>query len=93
MKTPFLNRLTMIVTKRSFGAVRFALAVALIPLLGVPYQMVYRNLLYTAVTRAQQCVLILGQEDMVSAMIGSEEKKIRYTGLKQRLEEMAYDDK
>ncbi len=29
MKTPFLNRLTMIVTKRSFGAVRFALAVAL----------------------------------------------------------------
>ena len=29
MKTPFLNRLTMIVTKRSFDAVRFALAVAL----------------------------------------------------------------
>jgi sugar/nucleoside kinase (ribokinase family) len=42
--------------------------VVILPLLGVPYQMVYRNLLYTAITRAQQCVLILGSGDVVASI-------------------------
>ncbi len=67
--------------------------VVILPLLGVPFQMIYRNLLYTAITRAQQCVLILGSAEVVASMIGSREKKRRYTGLAQRLEEMAYEEK
>nr|MCR5282407.1 ATP-binding domain-containing protein [Lachnospiraceae bacterium] len=67
--------------------------VVILPLLGVPYQMIYRNLLYTAITRAQQCVLILGSGEAVASMIRSREQKRRYTGLAQRLEEMAYEEK
>ena len=59
---------------------------------GVPPQMLYRNLLYTAVTRAQRCVVLLGESSIAEAMIRGENQKERYTGLCERLEEMGNAD-
>ena len=59
-----------------------------IALLGVPGLLTYRNLLYTAVTRAKQCVTILGSRRIVEMMIQGENKQKRYTGLKNRILEM-----
>ena len=46
-----------------------------------------RNLLYTAVTRAQRCVAIVGRQAMVEQMIRNESEQKRYTGLKECLME------
>lgn len=59
-----------------------------IPLLGVPGLLTYRNLLYTAVTRARKCVTILGNETIMQNMIFGENKQRRYTGLCYRIQEM-----
>lgn len=59
-----------------------------IALAGVPGLLTYRNLLYTAVTRAKQCVTILGSRQIVEMMIQGENKQKRYTGLKNRILEM-----
>ncbi len=56
-----------------------------IPLLAVPAVMMYRNLFYTAITRAAKCVVILGDENVIRAMIEGENKEKRYTGLKERI--------
>lgn len=58
-----------------------------IPLLGVPGLLTYRNLLYTAVTRARKCVTILGNETIMQNMIFGENKQKRYTGLCYRIQE------
>ncbi len=60
-----------------------------IPLLGVPRLLLYRNLLYTAVTRAVKCVTIVGAQQAVEEMIHNENVQIRYTGLKKKIEEMS----
>ncbi len=59
-----------------------------VPLLGVPGLLTYRNLLYTAVTRAKKCVTILGDEGIMENMIAGENKQKRYTGLCYRIGEM-----
>ncbi|MCH5279842.1 MAG: ATP-dependent RecD-like DNA helicase [Lachnospiraceae bacterium] len=59
-----------------------------IALSGVPGLLIYRNLLYTAVTRAKQCVTILGSGRILELMIQGENKQKRYTGLKSRIIEM-----
>ena len=59
-----------------------------IALAGVPGLLTYRNLLYTAVTRAKQCVTILGSRRTAELMIQGEDKQKRYTGLKNRILEM-----
>ena len=58
-----------------------------IPLLGVPGLLTYRNLLYTAVTRAKKCVTVLGSETTIENMILGENKQKRYTGFRYRIEE------
>ena len=60
----------------------------ILPLLGGPKMLFNRNLLYTAVTRARKCVVILGEPDVVRQMIDNEEQMLRYTGLKERIEEV-----
>ena len=60
----------------------------LIPLLGGPPVLLNRNLLYTAVTRARKCVVILGSRETVARMAGNAEEMKRYTGLVRRLEEL-----
>lgn len=59
-----------------------------IPLLGVPRLLLYRNLLYTAVTRAVKCVTLVGSKHAVEEMIQNENVQIRYTGLRKKIEEM-----
>ncbi|MCR5417988.1 MAG: ATP-dependent RecD-like DNA helicase [Lachnospiraceae bacterium] len=59
-----------------------------IPLLGVPRQMEYRNLLYTAVSRARKCVTIIGSRQVVEDMIAGENRQLRYTGLRDQLTEL-----
>lgn len=53
-----------------------------LPLLSGPGILCNRNLLYTAVTRAQRCVAIIGRKTMVEQMIRNESEQKRYTGLK-----------
>ena len=51
------------------------------PVLRVPDQLCYLNLLYTGVTRAKQLLILVGQQGVVSAMIANDKKTRRYTGL------------
>ncbi len=59
-----------------------------IPLLGGPRMLMNRNLLYTAVTRARKCVTLVGDENTFYNMVKNESEQRRYTGLRDRLEEM-----
>lgn len=45
----------------------------------------YRNLLYTAVTRAKSRLILLGQEKTIAEMIANDRKTVRYTNLKEML--------
>ncbi len=60
-----------------------------LPLLTGPRLLMNRNLLYTAVTRAKQCVTIVGNAATVNAMIENTDEMKRYSGLWRHLEEMA----
>ena len=40
-----------------------------------------RNLLYTAVTRAQTMVILVGREEIVAQMVANDRQTMRYTGL------------
>ncbi len=57
------------------------------PLLTGPGLLFNRNLLYTAVTRARNCVTILGSSETVRNMIRNEREHKRYTALLDRIEE------
>ena len=52
-----------------------------IPLIDVPVQLRYRNLLYTAVTRAKKMLVIVGREEILRQMSANDRKTLRYTGL------------
>ena len=60
-----------------------------LPLGSVPPMLCTRNLLYTAVTRAQKRVIVVGFESTVEAMVGGLRSALRYTGLARRLHEVA----
>lgn len=57
----------------------------IMPLLSGPKLLFNRNLLYTGVTRAKNCVTILGSREAVRQMIANESEQKRYTGLKERI--------
>ncbi|MDR2044766.1 MAG: ATP-dependent RecD-like DNA helicase [Clostridium sp.] len=57
------------------------------PLLGGPKLLFNRNLLYTGVTRARNCVMILGNSGTVRGMIENESENRRYTALAGRIRE------
>ncbi len=61
----------------------------IIPLLSGPQMLFNRNILYTAVTRARQCVAFVGSEQTIERMIANERQQQRYTSLDLRLTEMA----
>ncbi len=60
----------------------------ILPLLGGPKMLMTRNLLYTAVTRAKSCVVILGSEEAVRDMIRNETELKRCTSLDLRVKEL-----
>ena len=51
-----------------------------------PY-LLNRSILYTAITRAKQLLIIVGREDTIAAMVENAKIVRRYTGLKLRLQE------
>ena len=59
-----------------------------IPLLQGPRQLYHRNLLYTAVTRARQCVTLVGSDSVFQEMIRNTNEQDRNTSLAQRIQEL-----
>ena len=59
-----------------------------LPLLSGPRVLLNRNLLYTAVTRARQCVVIVGNGYLVENMIQNNDEQRRYSSLDLRLCEL-----
>ena len=52
-----------------------------IPMYRTAPQLCYRNLLYTAITRAKSLLILVGHPEMVNAMVANNRKTRRYTGL------------
>ena len=52
---------------------------------GSPY-LLNRSILYTAITRAKELLIIVGREETVAAMVQNAKVGRRYTGLKLRLQ-------
>ena len=63
-------------------------AVILAALGGSPY-LLNRSLLYTAVTRAKELLIIVGSEETIRAMVQNDRRQRRYSGLKLRLTQEA----
>lgn len=59
-----------------------------LPLFSGPRVLMNRNLLYTAVTRAKQCVVIVGNGELVGTMIQNNDEQKRYSSLDIRLKEL-----
>jgi len=59
-----------------------------IPLLSGPSMLFSRNILYTAVTRARKCVMLIGTDEIISSMIGNIGEQKRYSGLRSRIIEL-----
>ena len=56
-----------------------------IPIFGKNYRLYYRNLLYTAVTRAKSKLIIVGDKESVFYMVNNDRKTKRYSGLREFL--------
>ena len=52
---------------------------------GSPY-LLSRSVLYTAITRARELLILVGREETVAAMTENARKNRRYSGLKLRLQ-------
>ena len=57
----------------------------IVPMYNAPPLLLIRNLLYTAVTRAQRMVILVGREDVIRTMVDNNRQTLRYTGLPMRL--------
>ncbi|MGN0659110.1 MAG: ATP-dependent RecD-like DNA helicase [Emergencia sp.] len=62
--------------------------IVVMPVSWFPPVLATRNLLYTAVTRGKQVVVLVGSEQRMHAMIDNNRIKMRYSGLKYRLQEL-----
>ena len=62
--------------------------IVILPLYAAPPMLLTRHLLYTAVTRAQRMVILVGREEIVRTMVENCRQSMRYTGLARRLKEM-----
>ncbi len=60
----------------------------ILPILDGPKLLFNRNLLYTAVTRAKNCVTIVGSDTMLQFMIDNKNEQNRYSGLCDRIREL-----
>lgn len=59
-----------------------------VPLFDVPLKLRYRNLLYTAVTRAKKMLIIVGNYSLLCQMADNDKKTLRYTGFGNFLKEI-----
>ena len=63
----------------------------IIPIYNCGDRLLTRNLLYTAVTRAQTMVVLVGSSPLVQAMVANNRQVKRYTGLRYILSEESND--
>ena len=61
--------------------------IVIIPLYRCPPMLMSRNLLYTAVTRAEKMVILVGRKSVLETMVENNYHITRYTGLKEILNE------
>lgn len=54
----------------------------IIPMYNSPPQLLYRNLLYTAVTRAKKLLIMVGKPEIMERMVNNNKRTLRYSGLK-----------
>ena len=59
----------------------------IMPVSGIPPQLCYRNLLYTAVTRAKSKIILVGSKAQIYAMVDNDKKTRRYSALRHFLSE------
>lgn len=53
----------------------------IIPVLNPPRMLCYRNLFYTAITRAKELLILVGNRSTIQQMVENNRKTLRYTGL------------
>ncbi len=63
--------------------------IVVIPAYSAPQMLLTRNLFYTAITRAQSMVIIVGREDIISEMVTNNRQSKRHTGLESALHEVS----
>ena len=61
----------------------------IIPVFKGPAMLMNRNLIYTAVTRAKKCVVLVGIPEVFYNMIQNKKEMARYTGLKSKIIELS----
>ena len=61
--------------------------VVVMPVIGGPPMLLTRNLLYTAMTRARELVVLVGSEEVIRRMVENDHVARRYTTLSRRLQE------
>jgi exodeoxyribonuclease V alpha subunit len=59
----------------------------ILPILDSPSKLLYRNLLYTAVTRAKKLLVVVGSREVLLSMVENNRKSLRYTTLNKRLKD------
>ena len=57
----------------------------IMPIVSGPKQLMNRNLLYTGVTRAKKCLVMIGNPKIVQEMTENNQENLRYSGLKQSI--------
>lgn len=62
------------------------------PVLAVPERLAYRNLFYTALTRAKRLLVLVGNEQGIEQMVANDKKSRRYSALKYFIENDDNDD-
>lgn len=60
----------------------------IIPLASGPKKLMSRNLIYTAVTRAKNCVCMVGMPEVFYEMVENDKEQERYSTLKERINEV-----
>ena len=60
----------------------------IIPIYKGPAMLMNRNLIYTAITRAKKCVVLVGIPEVFYTMVQNTKEMARYTGLKERITEL-----
>ena len=65
----------------------------IIPITAFTHNLLYRNLLYTGVTRAKKMIIVIGTKELVKTMVDNNRKMLRYSLLRPLLEkEMNHKD-
>ncbi|HHV99317.1 MAG TPA: ATP-dependent RecD-like DNA helicase [Clostridiaceae bacterium] len=62
--------------------------VVIMPAFAGPSMLMTRNLLYTAITRAKELVVLVGDADVVIEMVNNDRETLRYSGLAEKLQRL-----